>query len=30
MKRPGEDIFVIRDAEDNDETVLDVTGSIKE
>ena len=30
MKRPGEDVFVIRDAEDNDETESDAAGSIKE
>ena len=30
MKRPGEDIFVIRDAEDNNDTELDAAGSIKE
>ena len=30
MKRPGEDIFVIRDAEDNDNTESTVAGSIKE
>ena len=30
MKRPGEDIFVIRDAEDNDNTESTVAGPIKE